>query len=224
MTKPCQCPGAGFCSRFGRKMVGRRYELCSGKNCTPAQSEAYREKWDREAAPVLALIADGTTKIYLADFHAIGGTEECTAREIAAQGVTGDPGITLADLYETHPEVAARAAKWIKAGKPKPGTEEQVVSKRKSLEMEVDAWIAAGKPICSDAELAGRLAECDACSFFKEGKCLKCGCSLKKAPLLARVYTVATGRGDIPGKAEMRTATCPENKWPVLSNPPAPSV
>lgn len=47
MAKPCQCDQPNeACKRSGNSMVGRLWELCSGTNCDPEKSEAYRELWD----------------------------------------------------------------------------------------------------------------------------------------------------------------------------------
>jgi hypothetical protein len=223
----CQCPQpTDFCDVFQRRMKGRLWELCSGncpasRPCSAELSQSYREKWAREAADVKDLI-QSDFKVFLADLKAIGGTDACTSREVAKLGITGDPGIALSELHRSHPEVAVRAAKWILAGRPMPGTHvPTVTSRRQRLAEEVDAWIAAGRPLCADAELDARLAACGTCLAFKDGRCLDCGgCGLRRAPLLARAFTVATGRGDIPGKAEMRTAKCPRERWPVLQQPP----
>lgn len=219
----CQCPIAGFCDRYHRNMVGRLHQICSGQaaGVSPEKCEAYRAKWDREATPIKALLADNATKVFLADLAAIGGKPECTAREVAKLGITGDPGITLAELHKTHPEIAVRAAKWIAKGKPMPGNDQKptgALAKVSALEKELQKWEAAGKPLTTADELAARLAICPPCESFKDGKCAACGgCGLKQAPFLARAYGILTGRGDVPGKAEMRTATCPKKKWPELT-------
>lgn len=43
----CSCVGPNTdCRRAGQPMVGRLWELCAGKQCTPEVSEAYRRLWD----------------------------------------------------------------------------------------------------------------------------------------------------------------------------------
>jgi hypothetical protein len=66
----------------------------------------------REAVEKLAqqLLEDGDTKVFFKDLIAIGGTEDCTRKEMASLGITGDPGITLLQLHKTHPLVAIEAA------------------------------------------------------------------------------------------------------------------
>lgn len=47
----CQCEGPGWCPRYQREMVGRLYELCSGKcplerPCPPQEKlDQYKEQW-----------------------------------------------------------------------------------------------------------------------------------------------------------------------------------
>lgn len=52
MTEPCKCPNPNTdCQRAGMPMVGRLYELCSGRcpserPCRDGLSERYRAAWD----------------------------------------------------------------------------------------------------------------------------------------------------------------------------------
>ena len=58
-----------------------------------------------------------------------------------------------------------------------------------------------GKPLVASTEKAkARLDICDACEFFHQGRCLKCGCFMNK-------------------KAHLESAQCPINKWGDLQKP-----
>lgn len=45
-SKSTACAG---CTRYGRRMCGRLYELCSGINCTPEQQSKYQQLFDVQA-------------------------------------------------------------------------------------------------------------------------------------------------------------------------------
>jgi hypothetical protein len=59
--------------------------------------------------------------------------------------------------------------------------------------------VAGGMEAVSEAEYRQRLAVCEACAFFRDGHCLKCGCRLA---------------GDVVAKARWRSETCPVGRWP----------
>jgi hypothetical protein len=69
-------------------------------------------------------------------------------------------------------------------------------------------WIAAGRPMRSDDQMAEIFAICESCEFFVgrvnggEGVCRLCGCNLKRI-------------GGILNKIRMATETCPANppRW-----------
>ncbi len=117
---------------------------------------------DRRQAAVDALVndADATSSVNIADLIAIGGTAECTAAEVAKLGITGDPGITLSKLATTHPDTANIAARWILAGRPKPGS-------TKPLHPPKDECAHRGQP-------TGDTIQCDTCNGKVMLKVLTC--------------------------------------------------
>lgn len=194
-----------------------------------------------------ALLTDSHTKVYIADLMAIGGTEECTATEVEKLGIHGDPGITLTELYKTHPAIAVRLARWIHAGRPDGGgtkrskpTAPPIAQQIVTLAQELDVWIAAGRPLTTQEQHDARQLGCETdgtgdrshapCAYFEDGRCMACGCAAESAPVLAKAFSFATGRGgEVPGMWWMATKECPRDPpvWkslPVLSNPPSPSV
>lgn len=56
---------------------------------------------------------------------------------------------------------------------------------------------ARGKPIFASPEKAsGRLKVCESCEFYKENRCIKCGCFMH-------------------AKVHVEMASCPEKKWTI---------
>ena len=58
--------------------------------------------------------------------------------------------------------------------------------------------VAGGMEAVGEAEYRQRLAVCEACVFFQDGQCLKCGCRLA---------------GDVVAKARWRSEACPIGRW-----------
>lgn len=51
MSDTCECPVAGFCSRYNRVMGARAFAICRGDVLTPEKCEVYRANWARLADP-----------------------------------------------------------------------------------------------------------------------------------------------------------------------------
>lgn len=49
MNHDCQCPAAGFCSRYLREMSDQDFAVCRGAAFTPDVCQQLREQWRRQA-------------------------------------------------------------------------------------------------------------------------------------------------------------------------------
>ena len=63
-----------------------------------------------------------------------------------------------------------------------------------NLAKDVSQWVRAGAPISPQELTQQRLGVCQACEFFQNDRCTKCGCYMK-------------------AKASMVTAKCPLDRW-----------
>lgn len=107
-------------------------------------------------------------------------------------------------LYDGMAEPAAAA---------RPATPPGLARQAVNFAVEMAEWLAAGMPRTPDDELAKRKSTCigdggdvPACVHLEDGRCRKCGCPLESRPLLL-------GLADRPGKLEMATTRCPEDRW-----------
>lgn len=64
----------------------------------------------------------------------------------------------------------------------------------KNLAKEVATWLKNGAPISSQIVIEERMTLCRACEFFKNERCMKCGCWMN-------------------AKTHLETAKCPIGKW-----------
>lgn len=63
MNGLCQCTEPGNCSRYGREMRGRFWEICQGINVDLGTAAAFRNQWDHEAhRPITTGITDRPEK------------------------------------------------------------------------------------------------------------------------------------------------------------------
>lgn len=74
----------------------------------------------------------------------------------------------------------------------------------------VARWIAAGRPVRTDAEVEGLLAICSTCPHYRAGACGKCGCPANRS---------ASGWRN---KLRMATESCPVGSWGPGSPPDRP--
>lgn len=50
-TSPlCECPVAGYCNRYRRKMLGSLHAICAGQLLSPSEQAVYRSNWARQAS------------------------------------------------------------------------------------------------------------------------------------------------------------------------------
>ncbi len=63
---------------------------------------------------------------------------------------------------------------------------------------------------CSQAQIDERLAICQACEYYVDEGCVKCGCK------------VSSRKSQLISKLAWRSSECPEKKWPVLVYPGKP--
>jgi len=63
-----------------------------------------------------------------------------------------------------------------------------------NLARDMGRWAIAGAPVSPQELIKERLDACNICEFFKNERCMKCGCHMK-------------------AKASMVTARCPLGKW-----------
>lgn len=65
--------------------------------------------------------------------------------------------------------------------------------------------VAAGMPMCTDEQVAERFAICQACEFYQDGTCQKCGCPLARE----RKFI---------SKLSWAKESCPVGKWGPAGN------
>lgn len=73
----------------------------------------------------------------------------------------------------------------------------------RNYEAALARWLAAGRPVRSDAEVEGLLAICESnrCGAYREGTCLSCGCPVNRSGFAVR------------NKLRMATEQCPRGEW-----------
>lgn len=62
-------------------------------------------------------------------------------------------------------------------------------------------WVKAGRPVRSTEEVDRILDICQACEYYENETCQKCGCVIRKKPAAFR------------NKLKMATESCPVEKW-----------
>lgn len=80
MTKPCECPLAGWCKRHKRQKGPNAWKLCQ-------TSEDYRELWDRQAAGLPTIQPPSTVRRVVnftlaAIAHLVRGNPTCDQEQI----------------------------------------------------------------------------------------------------------------------------------------------
>ena len=98
---PCQCKEEGFCQRYQRDMRGRWWEICQGINVDLGTSVAFRNQWEREAAPKSAL--DPARRLLLKTNQAPGDALVMTAAIYSLHKAY--PGKYTTAVQSPYPEV-----------------------------------------------------------------------------------------------------------------------
>lgn len=83
----------------------------------------------------------------------------------------------------------------------RPDVPRSIFDRVSSYASEVAKWLAAGRPVRSDAEVENLLAICKACDQFDGAACRKCGCRINRS------------KWAFANKLRMATTDCPLNKW-----------
>lgn len=101
-----------------------------------------------------------------------------------------------------------------------PATAPALVQQISNLSVEVNNWIAAGRPLTPPDKLAERQTQCQTCDRYDASadRCLQCGCFGNALPLWAKIAAKVIAGETPPGKLHMATASCPKQppRWKAL--------